>query len=536
MTFTAPTCPYPGMQPFTAAEQARFYGRKAEIGQAVDRLRRHPFLAVIGPSGSGKSSLLAAGILPALAESHHFAPKPWVVHTMRPGATPRSTLAGLVDLPVVAARRPLGRMVGHLVRTGRSQSSPGDAHAAGRRPIRGAVHRSAGRRTRPVRAALLQLQAADDFYLVIAARADFYANLMASPLWDQIRTHRLEVTPPHGDALREAIELPARAVGVELQPALVERLLADAGEEPGVLPFIQETLVMLWSARRQAGDRSRRLHRSGGRQERALGAAGGAGRARRACLSRCAGQRRRAGHGQAHSAAAAAVWPGPPRHTAPADGRRAAHGNEHSQRGLEHVLAALTANRLLTLSDEARRVDLSHEALIRGWPRLHQWIDERRAAELTRRRLEEKAEERQRLRQDDGERRAAGRGGAGRGRGVGQRSGCDRSGRERRAGRRWSLTVGRSIDAAVLAKERAAERLRRRNQGLAIALAAALLAMAVAVVFFHQLTATRRQKRGARIRGHSRGRTRLPPSAPKPQPRLGVSRRKTPRSTRSLKA
>ena len=56
------------MKPFTAAEQGRFYGRKAEIDQAVDRLRRHPFLAVIGPSGSGKSSLLAAGILPALAE------------------------------------------------------------------------------------------------------------------------------------------------------------------------------------------------------------------------------------------------------------------------------------------------------------------------------------------------------------------------------------------------------------------------------------------------------------------------------------
>ncbi len=64
------------------------------------------------------------------------------------------------------------------------------------------------------------------------------------------------------------------------------------------------------------------------------------------------------------------------------------------------MLAALTANRLLTLSDEARRVDLSHEALIRGWPRLHEWIDQRRAAELTRRRLEEKAAERQRLRQE----------------------------------------------------------------------------------------------------------------------------------------
>ena len=64
------------------------------------------------------------------------------------------------------------------------------------------------------------------------------------------------------------------------------------------------------------------------------------------------------------------------------------------------VLSALTANRLVTLSDEARRVDLSHESLIRGWPRLHTWIDGRRAAELTRRRLEEKADERLRLRKD----------------------------------------------------------------------------------------------------------------------------------------
>ena len=65
----------------------------------------------------------------------------------------------------------------------------------------------------------------------------------------------------------------------------------------------------------------------------------------------------------------------------------------------DKVLAALTANRLLTVSDQARQVDLSHEALIHGWPRLNDRIKQRRAAEMTRRRLEEKAEERQRLRQ-----------------------------------------------------------------------------------------------------------------------------------------
>jgi hypothetical protein len=98
VTFVAPSCPYPGMQPFTAAEQERFYGRAAEIAQAVDHLRRHRFLAVIGSSGSGKSSLLAAGILPELARSHYFGGKPWDVRTMRPGAAPSTTLAALWDL------------------------------------------------------------------------------------------------------------------------------------------------------------------------------------------------------------------------------------------------------------------------------------------------------------------------------------------------------------------------------------------------------------------------------------------------------
>jgi hypothetical protein len=69
---------------------------------------------------------------------------------------------------------------------------------------------------------------------------------MASPLWPQIREHRLEITPPRGDALRQAIAVPARDIGVLLEPELVERLLADAGDEPGVLPFVQETLVVLW--------------------------------------------------------------------------------------------------------------------------------------------------------------------------------------------------------------------------------------------------------------------------------------------------
>ena len=203
VTFTAPACPYPGMKPFTAAEQGRFYGRDAEIQQAVDRLRRSSFLAVIGSSGSGKSSLLAAGILPALAKSPYFADKRWVVRSMRPGATPYDTLAALLDLHTPATDTPA------------ADAPPADAPpaappAAGQPRLKIAdgtrllvvvdqfeelfTTASAEQRSQ-FEQALLQLLQTPDFYLLIAARADFYANLMASPLWEEIRDHRLEVTP-----------------------------------------------------------------------------------------------------------------------------------------------------------------------------------------------------------------------------------------------------------------------------------------------------------------------------------------------------
>ena len=95
--------------------------------------------------------------------------------------------------------------------------------------------------------ALPGLLALPGCYVIAAVRADFYANLIESPGLPEISSHQLPVPPLRGKELKEAIAFPARDVGVELTPQLVERLLADAGEEPGVLPFVQETLVMLWA-------------------------------------------------------------------------------------------------------------------------------------------------------------------------------------------------------------------------------------------------------------------------------------------------
>ncbi len=93
---------------------------------------------------------------------------------------------------------------------------------------------------------LLELIAARACYVVLTVRADFYPDLMISPLWGSIQHHRCEVLPLDAGGLRQAIIQPAQAVGVAVEPALVERLVADAAGEPGILPIVQETLRLLW--------------------------------------------------------------------------------------------------------------------------------------------------------------------------------------------------------------------------------------------------------------------------------------------------
>src|SRR5271165_7024587 len=85
-------CPYPGMAPFQPKEARFFFGRDAEIKNLLTKLRAHRFLMVIGSSGSGKSSLVLAGLLPRLADPNLFPPGTWKVITLRPGATPSTEL------------------------------------------------------------------------------------------------------------------------------------------------------------------------------------------------------------------------------------------------------------------------------------------------------------------------------------------------------------------------------------------------------------------------------------------------------------
>ncbi|MDQ4097421.1 MAG: toll/interleukin-1 receptor domain-containing protein, partial [Actinomycetota bacterium] len=169
----APPCPYPGMTPFTEAESDHFFGRSYEVDEVLQQLRLHPFLAVIGPSGSGKSSLVAAGVVPALRTTTFFGGTKWVTPTIRPGAAPLAALEAALGGPA---------------------TDPGPAVAQLLAPIPNGrvllvvdqleelftVARSGAEEFQQ---ALLMLTTVPSCTVMVTMRADFYPQLMATPLW-----------------------------------------------------------------------------------------------------------------------------------------------------------------------------------------------------------------------------------------------------------------------------------------------------------------------------------------------------------------
>jgi len=383
-----PSCPYPGMVPFSAKDARFFYGREDEIGQMLQHLRHQRYLWVIGPSGSGKSSLVFAGLLPGLNESSYFSSGYWLVRSMRPGSQPTKefavTLGGDISKPVESVTRLL------------ASNSPSQRLLLvidQFEELFTQTERTEEGRLEQARfiAALKGLRAVEKCALLIAMRADFYPDLMNSDLWPVDKSQRVEIGPLRGEALRRAIERPARDIGVFLEAGLVERILSDAADEPGVLPLLQETMVQLWEKMQ------RRLLPLSAYES--LGGKGGTGLAV-AVVTKA--DTTLADLSPAQKAIARRIFLrlvqfGEGR----ADTRRQQTIADLASVGeaplFDQVLRHLADNRLLTLSGEekglGRKVDIAHEALITGWPQLHDWITQRRDAEKTRRRLDEKVQD-----------------------------------------------------------------------------------------------------------------------------------------------
>jgi WD40 repeat protein len=385
-----PPCPYPGMAPFLEDQQDRFFGRETEQDELLQRLRLERFLAVIGPSGSGKSSLVQAGLIPALKRNRLFGSGDWVTRVIRPGEAPMaallSALNGQLGQPVRAATALLAEHGPHarLLLVVDQLEELFTVAVGG---------------TDSVQEALLSLAELPRCHVVLTVRADFYPELMAAPLWRAVKEHRVEVVPLQGQELRRAIVLPAERAGVFVEPTLVERLLADAAGEPGVLPLIQETLVLLWERldRRLLPLRAYEAlvlpHSAYGQPPR-TGFQVAIARRADAALAELPEELRviarrillrlvQFGEGRADVRRQQAV------------SSLSSSTDERSE--FNQALGHLIARRLVTVTGEPSadnsRVDLCHEALITGWPTFRAWATERRSAERTRRRLEERAED-----------------------------------------------------------------------------------------------------------------------------------------------
>jgi WD40 repeat protein len=380
-------CPYPGMVPFSEHEARHFFGREQEIEMLRRRLRHHNYLFVIGPSGSGKSSLVFAGLIPAL---HQQQPGEWLIKIMRPGNAPMSALARVLNSPLASVSNPAA--LGKIILTQNFSAKPllliidqfEELFTQNSRPVETAFI-----------AAIKALRQVENCFLVLTMRSDFFHNdLMRTALWPVASGERLEIAPLAGEALLEAIAKPAENLGVYLEIGLLERLLADveADEQPGVLPLVQETMALLWE-KKQRRFISLRTYESLGEANRSGLAVALATKADAAFAQLNAAQQAIArriflrlvqfGEGRADT-----------RRQQPVASLRSTGENTLL---FEQTLRHLTENRLLTLSGEEgeadRKVDLAHEVLITSWPILIEWLAERREAEQMRRRLETKATE-----------------------------------------------------------------------------------------------------------------------------------------------
>ncbi|MEP7157998.1 MAG: adenylate/guanylate cyclase domain-containing protein [Chloroflexota bacterium] len=391
--------PYRGLQAFEESDADLFFGREAIVDELAERLNEARFLALIGASGSGKSSILRAGLMPRLRRHGDGAR----VLLLTPTAHPIEELAATLEPDAPAAR--LAELAAMLRADPRAlalerRRSTGRDKATRRRTViavdqleelftlcrdegeREAFLASVAHASGLDDSAADSVPEADGATLLITLRADFYASLAP---YDEIRaaaaTSQVYVGAMHQAELQRAIEEPARRGGWKFVPGLVELLLRDVGDEPGALPLLSHALLETWQRRRGTTMTLRSYDESGG----VKGAiAKTADRVYETELSES--QRRIArdlfvrltelGEGAQDTRRRARTD-----ELMPSSGSRA--------REVRSVIQKLADARLVTVAEDT--IEVAHEALIREWPTLREWLNTDRESLRAHRRLTEAA-------------------------------------------------------------------------------------------------------------------------------------------------
>lgn len=407
---TSDVCPYRGLQTFDEPDAEFFFGRDADIQRLIERLKATRFLAVLGPSGSGKSSLLRAGLIPALREGRLPDSGIWNIRVLVPGAKPLTNLAAQVfSLPQHVTNQTTFDLIDQMIIDERAlhhytllalTGFPASARMVWLIDQFEEVFTLCRDEVERMQFMANLLYAASvpggRNIVIIGMRADFYAKTAIHPELSRfIAEEQFLVSPLDATNLRLVIEEPAWRVGLAFEDGLVERILTDLESQPGALPLLEHTLLELWK-RRHRGILTFNAYQDAGGAEGAI-----ATRAEAIYAEFKAEQKE-----ITRRIMLRLTQPG----EGTEDTRRRAPLTELITRAdesnaVEEVVRIMTDARLLTTSmDEQTRerwLDVSHETLIRGWPRLRVWVDGDRQALLVHRRLIEAAKEWQRLDGDE---------------------------------------------------------------------------------------------------------------------------------------
>jgi len=256
-----PPCPYQGLSAFQEKDAALFFGRETFTNQLVKVVEEKKLVAVIGASGSGKSSVVLAGLIPSLRQQRH-----WLITHLRPESTPFENLAKAILLPVAQLETgesegiaevnadEINQLAIDLQEGNRTLSDVVKSIGSSRRFLLVVdqfeeIYTYPNQKSRQFLDCLLDaVQNVSVFRLVITLRADFLGQAIEyNPFRKQLDYWKPEfIGGMVRSELQAAIEEPAKKRNVYLEAGLTEHILNEVGDEPGNLPLLEFALTQLW--------------------------------------------------------------------------------------------------------------------------------------------------------------------------------------------------------------------------------------------------------------------------------------------------
>lgn len=400
-------CPYVGLNAFDASNQHLFYGREQLVDELLEKLGQHRLVTAIGPSGSGKSSVVLAGLLPKLKSGALDGSDAWHYYPpMVPGAAPLATLARLL--------RPSSEDLGmwmldsteafidnpaHLRQLLDSHKSQTAVITIDQFEETFTLCHDEEERIAFINNLLSLVQSTDQRHIVILTiRVDYETYLNSFPTFQAlVEAGEVRVTAMTAVELHDAIKEPAAAIGLKFEEGLIDTLIREIVGEPAALPLLQFALLQLWENRERNRVTWESYRRLGGVMQALANTADTIYESLlpedQLTIKRILLRLVRPSEGLEFTRRRVPVY------------SLYQTGEAHDR--IDRVLQKLIQARLIRSSkgdnlDHDAQIEVAHEALVRNWPRLVEWLEDERIRLRQRLRLTDQAEQWDALGRDEG--------------------------------------------------------------------------------------------------------------------------------------